>query len=124
MTTSTDHALTAAEQESLQRDGFVIRRDVFAPHEVADMAEHCERLVDDLVRDREGKRRRYGCYVFDTDWDTGVTIKWEGDTDIVHGIEPFAHLSPPLEAWAYDPAWWNPCTRSSVTATSSCSPRS
>lgn len=103
MTTSTDFALNAEEQESLERDGFVIRRDVFDADELADMIEHCETLVDRLVRDREGDRQTFGSYVFDTDWDNGVTIKWEGDSDVVHGIEPFAHLSPPLEAWGLDP---------------------
>jgi ectoine hydroxylase-related dioxygenase (phytanoyl-CoA dioxygenase family) len=31
-----------------------------------------------------------------------VIIKWEGDTDAVHGLEPFAHVSPKLEAWGLD----------------------
>ena len=30
-------------------------------------------------------------------------LKWEGDTDELHGIEPFAHLSADLEAWGLDP---------------------
>jgi len=102
MTVSSDHALSAEEQESLDRAGYVIRRDVFDRAEIADMAVHCERLVGDLVRHRQGKREQYGSYVFDSDLINSVVIKWEGDTDYVHGIEPFAHLSPPLEAWAYD----------------------
>ncbi len=32
-----------------------------------------------------------------------VILKWEGDTDQLHGIEPFAHLSPDLERWGLDP---------------------
>ena len=43
-----------------------------------------------------------GSYVFEPDFTLGVTIKWEGDTDVVHGIEPCAHLSPALHDWAYD----------------------
>jgi ectoine hydroxylase len=37
-----------------------------------------------------------------------VYIKWEGDTDIVHGIEPCARLSPALHAWALDPRFVEP----------------
>jgi hypothetical protein len=53
-----DHNLTAAEQAGLERDGFVIRRDVFTDAEVADMVEHCEALIDRLVRGRQGNRGR------------------------------------------------------------------
>ena len=35
-------------------------------------------------------------------------IKWEGDTDIVHGLEPFAHLDPVLKAWALDARFVEP----------------
>ena len=45
---------------------------------------------------------KVGSYVFDPDFVRGVMIKWEGDTDAVHGIEPFAHLSPELSRWAHD----------------------
>ena len=58
------------------------------------MVDACERLVDDLVRGREGNRLKAGSYVFDPDFDRDVIIKWEGDTDVVHGVEPCAHLSP------------------------------
>ena len=53
-------------------------------------------LVADLVRDRQGHRLQAGSYVFDPDFTRLVIIKWEGDTDVVHGIEPCAHLSPAL----------------------------
>ena len=95
-----DHHLTPSERVDLDRDGFVIRREVFSNDEVADMVEHCEVLVDRLVRDRQGQRVQASGYVFDTDQTNETIIKWEGDTDVVHGIEPFAHLSAPLEAWA------------------------
>ena len=51
------------------------------------------------------------CYVFEPDALTDVTIKWEGDSDAVHGIEPFAHLSPDLTKWAYDPRFIEPLGR-------------
>ena len=37
-----------------------------------------------------------------------MTVKWEGDTDVVHGIEPFAHVSPVLEKWGYDARFVDP----------------
>jgi ectoine hydroxylase-related dioxygenase (phytanoyl-CoA dioxygenase family) len=46
--------------------------------------------------------------VFDTNPENLTMIKWEGDSDVVHGIEPFAHLSEPLERWAYDPRLTQP----------------
>jgi ectoine hydroxylase-related dioxygenase (phytanoyl-CoA dioxygenase family) len=85
-----------------QRDGYLVRRDAFSADEVADVAAHGEALVEDLVRDRVGFRMNVGSYVFDTDLMRGVMIKWEGDSDVVHGIEPFAHLSEPLDALGHD----------------------
>jgi ectoine hydroxylase len=96
------HELTGEEQVALERDGFVVRRDVFAPAEVADMIDEGETLLADLVRDRVGHRMKVGSYVFDPDLLRGVMIKWEGDSDVVHGIEPFAHLSPALDRWGRD----------------------
>jgi hypothetical protein len=60
------------------------------------------------VRDREGNRLKAGSYVFDPDFDRDVIIKWEGDTDAVHGVEPCAHLSPGLDRWAHDPRFLEP----------------
>jgi ectoine hydroxylase len=94
--------LSSAEAQHYETNGYVLREAVFDPLEAADIVAECERLVDRLVRHRNARRRRFGSYVFDADEENGVIIKWEGDTDIVHGLEPFAHLSKPLERWAYD----------------------
>ena len=102
------YELDPGERESFARDGYVIRRDVFSPAEVEDMRKHSEALVAELVRDRKGRRYHVGSYVFDPDLLRGVYIKWEGDTDVVHGIEPFAHLSPELRDWAHDPRLLEP----------------
>jgi ectoine hydroxylase len=96
------HGLTADERARYERDGYLIRRDVFDADEVAAMVQASEALVDELVRDRVGNRLTVGSYVFDPDLLRGVMIKWEGDSDVVHGIEPFAHLSPELDRWAHD----------------------
>lgn len=102
------HELSAAEREHYERLGYLIRHDVFGPDEVAAMIEASEALVADLVRDRVGNRLTAGSYVFDPDLLQGVLIKWEGDSDVVHGIEPVAHLSPELDRWAHDERLVNP----------------
>jgi phytanoyl-CoA hydroxylase len=101
-------AFSEAEQDAFDHDGYVIRRDVFAPDEVAEMIELGEALVAELVRDRTGTRLKVGSYVFDPDLLKGVMIKWEGDTDAVHGIEPFAHLCEPLGRVGLDPRLVDP----------------
>ena len=95
--------LDGPERRSLGENGYVLRPDVFTPSDVVAMTDAGEALVDDLVRDRQGWRLHVGSYVFDPDVMNGVIIKWEGDSDIVHGIEPLAHLSPVLRDWALDP---------------------
>ena len=64
-----------------------------------------------LVKDRRKKRFHVGSYTFDHAARTDVTVKWEGDTDVVHGIEPFAHVSPVLEKWGYDARFVDPMKR-------------
>lgn len=94
----------------MRRDGYVVRERVFDLDECARITADCEALVAELVAHRQAERTRYhvGSYTFDPDWLTGVTIKWEGDTDVVHGIEPFAHINEPLRTWAHDPRFVEP----------------
>ena len=106
--TVTSHHFDDAERARYARDGYVVRERAFDAAECARIVDACEALVDRLVRDRHGERIKVSNYVFDADVPNGVMIKWEGDTDIVHGIEPFAHLSPELEAWAYDARFVDP----------------
>jgi ectoine hydroxylase len=100
--------LTGAELKAMEDDGYVLREGVFGPGECAEITELCEALTARLVEDRRAKRYHVGSYTFDPDQLTGCTIKWEGDSDVVHGLEPFAHLSPDLEQWAYDPRFVEP----------------
>lgn len=104
----TGHHLSQEERERFDADGYIVRNAVFDAAEIEQIAAACEELVDRLVRDRRGQRQTVGSYVFDLDRENEVMIKWEGDTDVVHGIEPFAHLSPTLERWAYDPRFIDP----------------
>ena len=100
--------LTAEEEKSLDRDGFVLRHGVFSAQDVHAMRAAGEALVAELVKDRRGKRYNVGSYTFESDRARDVMIKWEGDSDVVHGIEPVAHLSPELRGWGYDPRLVDP----------------
>jgi hypothetical protein len=100
--------LRPEERTALATDGFVVRPAVFDGGEIAAITAACEDLVAELVRDRQGHRLQAGSYVFDPDFARSVIIKWEGATDIVHGIEPCAHLSPELHAWATDERFLQP----------------
>lgn len=102
------HALDGAEQRAMASDGYVVRHREFTRHEVVEIAEECERLTDELARDRHARRYALGSYVFDPDMLRGVIIKWEEGTDVVHGLEPFAHLSPALAEWAHDDRFLHP----------------
>ena len=95
-------SLTESERRDYDCDGYVVRSDVFSPNEIADIARACEALIAELVADRNARRHRVGSYVFDPDLTRGTMIKWEGDSDVVHGIEPFAHLCNELNACAMD----------------------
>jgi len=105
---SPTHGLSAVEKSAYRDEGYVVRRGTFGDDEVADIVAECESVVARLVSDRRAERTRFGSYTFDFDLDRGVVIKWEGDSDIVHGIEPVAHLSLPLKDWAYDPRFVDP----------------
>jgi Phytanoyl-CoA dioxygenase (PhyH) len=100
--------LTSQERDFLELNGYVIREDVFTTREVAQITTACEELVARLVRDRQLKRYKAGSYVFAPDFERSTMIKWEGDTDVVHGIEPFAHLDPTLRTWAHDVRFTQP----------------
>lgn len=103
-----DERLSKSERDSFQTQGFLVRESVFSPEEINDICTECEALVDRLVQHRNGKRQTFGSYTFDADTINDTIIKWEGDTDIVHGIEPFAHLSDRLEKWALDARFIDP----------------
>jgi len=75
---------------------------------VADITTACENLVLRFVQERRRRRYHIGSYTFEPNNDHAIMIKWEGDTDIVHGLEPFAHLDPALKKWAHDPRFVEP----------------
>jgi len=104
----TQGRLSAAERAFLDRNGFVVRENVFDPSEIAAITAACEALVDRLVHERRRRRYHVGSYTFEPNNEHNVMIKWEGDSDVVHGIEPFAHLDPLLNQWAHDPRFIDP----------------
>lgn len=105
----TSGRLTTQEKADLERDGFVVREDVFGADDLAVLRTASEDLVDELVRRKNGVgRMRLGSYVFEPETTSGVTIKWEGDTDVVLGIEPFAHFHKVFAEYGLDARFTEP----------------
>jgi phytanoyl-CoA dioxygenase PhyH len=100
--------LSAAERESYERDGFVVRRAVFSEAELDELRAAGEAVIEQLVALRRGRRVPVGSYTFELDPASVVMIKWEGDSDVVHGIEPFAHFHPTFQRFAEDPRFTEP----------------
>lgn len=92
----------------MKTDGYVLRESVFTDVECKAAIDACEELIERLAKDRHSKRYHVGSYTFEPDLLEGVFIKWEGDSDIVHGIEPAAHLSDFIRDFAYDPRFIEP----------------
>jgi len=95
--------MTDQEWEDYRRDGFVIRRGVFDEADLVALRDASEEVIAQLVAHRTGRRLPAGAYTFELEMTSEVMIKWEGDTDVVHGIEPFVHLHPTFQKFADDP---------------------
>src|SRR5690242_4505580 len=95
--------MTQEEWEVYRRDGLVIRRGVFGKDDLQAVREASEEVVAQLVAHRTGRRLPAGAYTFELEATADVVIKWEGDLDVVHGIEPFVHLHPTFQKYADDP---------------------
>jgi hypothetical protein len=95
--------LTDTERQQLAEDGYVLRPGVFDRAECLAMATAIESLVADLLKARRAKKYTFGSYLFEVQKQFGAVVKWEPDApDVVQGIEPFAHISKPLDDWARD----------------------
>lgn len=106
--------LSPAEAAQLDRDGFVLRENVFTRAECDEMARECEAMVDALTKAKEGAEKgqklAVGSYMFERHDEFETTVKWEPFApDLVQGVEPFAHFWKPLKDWAYDPRLIDPC---------------
>ena len=103
-------ALSADELRRLDADGFVARQGVFDAAECAAIASDCEDLI--VLLEKAGRRTKHvvGSYMFEIQREAATIVKWEPDApEVVQGIEPFAHISPPLKAWGLDPRLVDPC---------------
>jgi ectoine hydroxylase-related dioxygenase (phytanoyl-CoA dioxygenase family) len=95
--------MTEQEREGYERDGFVIRRSVFDEDDLDELRTAAEEVITQIVAHRQGRRMPAGTYTFELARMSETIIKWEGDTDVVHGIEPFAHLHPTFVKYGEDP---------------------
>ncbi|MCC6917901.1 MAG: phytanoyl-CoA dioxygenase family protein [Alphaproteobacteria bacterium] len=101
--------LTPEEIARKDRDGFVVRRGVFSRAECARIAGDVEALIDDMLKLKRENKEVVGSYMFEWQEEVGAVVKWEPlFPDVVQGIEPFAHISRPLNEWAHDPRFMDP----------------
>ena len=99
-----NHRLTSEERAQMERDGFVVRKGVFSKAECARIAGDVEDLIGDLLKLKREKKEVVGSYMFEWQEDIGAVVKWEPlFPDVVQGVEPFAHISRPLNDWPNDP---------------------
>ena len=95
--------LDARERDELAERGFVLRHAVFDTTELGAIGGACEALVARLLAERRNAKVDVGSYTFEVQQHLGTMVKWEqDDPDLLLGVEPFAHLSEELEAWARD----------------------
>src|SRR5688572_2642467 len=101
--------MSPEELAQYREEGFIVRRGVFAPDEMAAIAGHSEALIQDLLKLRREEKFEMGSYLFERQWDLEVNVKWEPDApELVQGVEPCAHLSPGLKALGEDPRLLEP----------------
>jgi ectoine hydroxylase len=97
------------EKATLERDGFVVRRQAFDARELCEIADACEELCQRLLDLKRRRKWPVGAYVFELQRELGTMVKWEAhDHDALQGVEPFAHLSEGLNLWAHDARFLEP----------------
>ncbi|HZZ34559.1 MAG TPA: phytanoyl-CoA dioxygenase family protein [Caulobacteraceae bacterium] len=107
---ATSYVMSADEREQLARDGFVVRQGVFDAVECAAIARDCEDLVSMLESAKRSEKVVVGSYMFEVEKEAGTVVKWEPfHPEVVQGVEPFAHISKPLNDWGLDPRLVDPC---------------
>lgn len=107
---SPTYLMSAAERESYARDGFLVRERVFDAVECAAIAQDCEDLIDLLQSGKRNEKVNLGSYMFEVEKEHGTVVKWEPFApEVVQGVEPFAHISKPLNDWGLTPRLVDPC---------------
>lgn len=108
--TQTDFAMSAAERAQYATNGYVVRERVFSQRECAEIADDCEKLMAELIAQPRGTIIKTGSFIFEQRPEIETRVKWESQAeDLIRGLEPFAHLSPPLNDWGLDPRLTGPC---------------
>jgi ectoine hydroxylase len=101
--------LNREELRRLAEDGYVLREAVFTREECGRMAEAVEILERALLAAKRNTKHVVGSYMFELQRELGAVVKWEPENpDVVQALEPFAHISKPLNEWAHDRRLWNP----------------
>ncbi len=102
--------MTETERGRLARDGYVVRRNVFDRRECAAILRDCEDLVSRLEAAKRNPKHVVGSYMFEVERDLGTVVKWEpAAPEVVQGVEPFGHISQPLNDWGLDSRLIDPC---------------
>jgi ectoine hydroxylase len=102
--------VSEAERAQLDRDGFLVRENVFDSAELKVIAQDCEDLVSRLEGAKRKDKQVVGSYMFEALVDEGTVVKWEPNApEVVQGVEPFAHISAPLRDWGLDRRVLDPC---------------
>lgn len=108
--TSPSFDMTPEEQAFYRENGYLVREAAFDARECAAIARDCEALLAELAARPPTRAMTSGTHPLHLHEDIGVTVKWErARRDQIRGIEPFAHIAPPLDAWARDPRFTDPC---------------
>lgn len=107
-TTADELELTPEERGRYDEDGFLVRHDVLDRVALAQLTTAAERLEHQLIASRQGDRQRTGSYVVERAQGHEVNLKWEGDSDVLLGIEPVAHLDSMVAALAAAPGLVEP----------------
>ena len=118
-----EHGLTDAEREQYEHQGYVIRHDVFGPDEVGAITDACERLLADLVNDRQ-QRYHVGSYVFDPTSSPSASSSGRATATSCTASSPSPTCRPSSSSGRYDPRFLGPSVDSSATTSPCCSPRS
>lgn len=103
-------AMDVREQAFYRANGYLVREAAFTRRECEQIAADCETFLADLEARRPAEKQQSGSHPVNVLQDLGLTIKWEREfPDKIRGVEPFAHVCAPLNAWAYDPRLTAPC---------------
>ena len=74
-----NHNLSDTEKQHLERDGFLVRENVFNAAELRAIVQDCETLAERVTAAAHGKKHRIGSYMFERQNEIETYVKWEPD---------------------------------------------